>query len=51
MPTAVRRKPARLRKASRKAASARRAKAQVFILSEGEIARINGAQESLASPT
>jgi len=46
MPTAVRRKPVRVRKAPRKAVAARRAKEAAFVLSEAEIERINGAQES-----
>jgi len=49
MPTAIRRKSVRLRKATRKAVPVRRVKVQELVLSEGEIARINGAQESLVS--
>ncbi len=49
MSTTVRRKSVRLRKAPRKAVSARRAKEPAFVLTEGEIERINGAQESLAT--
>lgn len=49
MPTTIHRKPARLRKAVRKAPSPRRAKGWALVLSEAEIARINGAQESLVS--
>ena len=49
MPTAVRHKPARLRKATHKTVPTRRAKTPTFVLSEAEIARINGAQESFVS--
>jgi hypothetical protein len=49
MPTAIRRKSVRLRKAPRKTVPAHRAKVPAFILSEAEIARINGAQESLVA--
>jgi hypothetical protein len=51
MPTVIRRKLARGRKPPRKAVSVRRAKVPAFVLSAGEIARINGAQESLGPHT
>jgi len=47
MPTATLRKPARLRKVARKTVPVRRAKKVALVLSEAEIIRINGAQESL----
>jgi hypothetical protein len=47
MPTATLRKPTRLRKVARKAAPVRRTRKAALVLSEAEIARINGAQESL----
>lgn len=49
MPTAIRHKPTSVRKAPRKAVPVRRAKVPALVLSEAEIARINGAQESLVS--
>jgi len=47
MSTATLRKSTRLRRVSRKAVPARRTKRAAFVLSEAEIARINGAQVSL----
>ena len=53
MATLVRRKSRRLRKGVRKVAVSRprRAKTQEFVLSAGEVDRINGALESLGSAT
>jgi hypothetical protein len=51
MPTVLRRKPARIRSARRKAAGVARGPRgkRKFFLSDAEIARINGAQESLTA--
>lgn len=49
MPTVTRRKSTRFRKVRSKSLPVRRAKLQALVLSEAEIARINGAQESLVA--
>jgi hypothetical protein len=47
MPTLQRRRPAKRRAARRRMPLGRQPRPQVFSLSEAEIARINGAEESL----
>ncbi len=49
MPTIARPKPTRLRKARPKVIRLRAVKKPRFVLSEAEIARINGAEESLSA--
>lgn len=49
MPTLIRSKPARLRKVRPKATRRRAVKKPIFVLSEAEIVRINGAEVSLSA--